>query len=261
MHQRRDCDHACPRHHPRQNPGHLHRRERGCRVGGGEEFLHLHPHPLAGQGLQPLRQRGTGRESIGVDPLPVPGVEAEEAQDAQVILADAGLRLAHEADAAGQQVGQASERVHHSAIRLGIERVHGEVAPRGVLLQAVREGDDGPPPVRLHVAAEGGDLVGRPVRDHGDRPMRLARGDGFQFRRLRERRHPFGPRIGGDVDVPSVPAHQRIAHAAADVERAVPGILQHRHHGARAGCAKPGALQPHSRSASCRSIRAVAPQT
>jgi hypothetical protein len=50
-------------------------------------------------------------QRLGVDPLlgmPVPGMEAEEAQDAQVILADARLGILDEADAPGGEVGKPS---------------------------------------------------------------------------------------------------------------------------------------------------------
>ena len=88
----------------------------------------------------------------------VPGVDAEEAQDPQVVLGDPALRVADEADAPGAQVGQAAERVDDRAVGPGIERVHREVAPRGVLGDVARVGDDGAAAEGLDVAAEGGDL-------------------------------------------------------------------------------------------------------
>ncbi len=50
-------------------------------------------------------------------PVAVPGEEAEEAQDAQIILADARLRIADEAHAPGFQIVQSAERIEELAVQ------------------------------------------------------------------------------------------------------------------------------------------------
>ena len=130
-------------------------------------MVDLRPDPFARKPVEPLLQRGAGREPVGVEPaggVAVPGVDAEEAQDAQVVLRDPRRRVAHEPHAAGPEVGEAAERIDHGAVRAAVERVHGEVAPGGVLGEVVGEGDGGAPPVGRHVAAEGGDLEGPALR-------------------------------------------------------------------------------------------------
>ena len=90
---------------------------------------------------RPSCSGGAGGEALGVEAagrVAVPGVDAEEAQDAQVVLGDAPRRVADEAHAAGAEVGQAAERVDHLAVRAGVERVHGEVAAGGVLGDVAR---------------------------------------------------------------------------------------------------------------------------
>ena len=81
------------------------------------------------------------------------GMEAEEAQDAKMVLGDALERLADEADAARGDIVEPAEIIEDlAADRVGIERVDGEVAARGVLLPIVGESDGG-------AAAVGGDVA------------------------------------------------------------------------------------------------------
>ena len=95
-------------------------------------------------------------------------MEAEQAQDAQVILVDAHDRIADEAHAAGFEIGDAAEIVEDLAVARRVERIHGEVAPRGVFLPVGGERDHRAAAVGLHVAAQGGDLERRMRGDGGD---------------------------------------------------------------------------------------------
>ena len=72
--------------------------------------------------------------------------------------------IADEAHAARDQIVDAAVIIEDLAIGAGIERVHGEVAPRGILFPVVGEGDDGMAAVGLDVAAQGGDLEGLAAR-------------------------------------------------------------------------------------------------
>src|SRR3546814_9894239 len=71
------------------------------------------------------------------------GEEAEIAQDAQMILRDAGAGVADEADAMRAKVGDAAEEVRDGVgQRVGIERVDGEIAPGGVFAPVVGRSEE-----------------------------------------------------------------------------------------------------------------------
>ena len=76
--------------------------------------------------------RGGGAQRFGVDlALAVPGMEAEQAQDAQIIFADA-RRAASPTKRTRPAIRSSTppDVIEHLAVGDGIERVHGEVAPR-----------------------------------------------------------------------------------------------------------------------------------
>ena len=86
--------------------------------------------------------------------------EANRPQRPQPILAHSLLRVAHRAHDAGAQVQLATERVANlTRPRTVRDRVDREVAPREILVEARAELHHRVPPVRLHVAAKGRDLV------------------------------------------------------------------------------------------------------
>ena len=66
--------------------------------------------------------------------LAVISVEAEEAEDAQIVFLDARLGVADEAHPAGHEIAIAAERIEHLAVAIGIERIEREVAAPRVLL-------------------------------------------------------------------------------------------------------------------------------
>ena len=89
-------------------------------VGAGsrqaEQLEQLVGDPLARQRHQVVGARGAGVERRGVGlARPEAGVEAEEAQDPQMILGDALQRIADEADVALLEVGEAAEIVEDLA--------------------------------------------------------------------------------------------------------------------------------------------------
>ncbi|MPL60848.1 hypothetical protein SDC9_06410 [bioreactor metagenome] len=218
--------------HMRQDAGRGHRGDGGGRVGGAQKLAHLVADPLAREPLDPLGKHGAGGQPLGVKALigrAIPGGEAEEAQDAQEILADALRGFADEAQPARRQIGQPlTQRVEHGAIGAGVERVHREVAPRRVFLDPGREGDGGVAAEGLDIAAEGGDLVRLVIGDHRDRAMLDPGRHGTQSGRLGQRHDLLGPRIGGNVDVRDRSAKGGIAHAATDQEGQMPARLEHR---------------------------------
>jgi hypothetical protein len=224
------------------------------------------PDALAREGVDAFGERRAGREPLGLQPLrriAIPGGEAEEAQDAQVILADALCRIAHEAQPALREIPEPqAQRIQHGAIGLGVKRVHGEVAPRRVLLQPLGEGHGGAAPVRLHIAAEGGDLMRKAFGDQGHGAMLDPRWHAADPCGARQLHHAGGQGIGGDVDIGDLRTQTPVAHTAADEEAAMPGARQKRQHALHMRRRDPGGAQPHGaiRSLSARRIRAVAPQ-
>ncbi len=92
-------------------------RKRRRRVPRQQQLEQFHPHPLARQ----LRETGTrgdaGGKPRGIgQPMAIGGVEAEEAQDAQIILGDAFLRLADEAHAPRFEIGKPADVIVHDAV-------------------------------------------------------------------------------------------------------------------------------------------------
>ena len=223
------------------------------------------PDPFARKRVYSARIRRYRGQSIGIHPrlgVAEPGMEAKEAQYAQIILAHPVFGQADKADAAGAQIGDAADRVGDIARRIRVKRVHGEVAPGRVLLDPVGKGDDGAAAIGLHVAAKGRDLMRDAIGDQRDGAMVDPGRNGAQPLGPGQRHHPLGARIGRDVDIRHRPPQQPVAHAAADQPGLMPGAGQHRQHRLRAFGRDPVALYPHRsiRSANARSIRAVAPQ-
>ena len=104
-----------------------------------------------------LRRRCVQR--VGIDlALAVPGMKAEQAQDAQIILADARGRIADETHAARLQIGDAADIIEHFAVRVRVKRVHGEVAALRVFRPIGGEGDDGAAAIGRDIAAQRRDL-------------------------------------------------------------------------------------------------------
>lgn len=82
-----------------------HQRDDRHRARRDQQFEQFGRDPLARQGHQVVGAGGAG-EARFVDRLAEAGMEAEEAQDAQVILGNTLQRIADEADASGLQVVQ-----------------------------------------------------------------------------------------------------------------------------------------------------------
>src|SRR5690606_33885623 len=123
------------------------------RIGRGQHAAQLGPDPLARKMLQTVLVPRAAFQTVGIRPsFSVPGKEAEEAQDAQIVLADAIVRIADEAQATGADVVDAANQVHYPAVRLGIEAVDGEVTPLGIGFPVSSETNHG-------AAAVGGDIL------------------------------------------------------------------------------------------------------
>ena len=184
-------------------------------------------HPL----WRELRQAGAlahaGGQALRVGrALAVLGGEAQEAQDAQVVLADALLRIADEAHATGREIRVAAERIEQRAVGAAVEGVDGEVAPACIGLPVVGEGDGGVTAEGLHVRAQGGDLVRASARHDRDRSVRDPGRHRLEAGGFCCADHVLGPGRRGDIDLGDGLADQRVAHGAAH------------HAGTKAACTK-----------------------
>ena len=177
-------------------------------------------------------------------------MEAEEAQEPQVVLGDAGRGVADEAHSSCLQVIPPAEIVMQHAVRRGAHGVDGEVAARGVFPPVVGEGDLGMAAVGALVAAERGDFVAVVAGKRGDGavcdPARYCAG--FDVCAPEQCHHPLGRVGSADVDIGALAPEQRIAHASAheaDVGAVGCECLHHRAGGRRRhpGCAY-GSLHP-----------------
>ena len=172
---------------------------------------------LSRQDRQTLALGHAGAEALRVGrALPVLGRKPEEAQDAQVVLADALPGIADEAHTALGEIGIAFERVEHLTVGRAVESVDREVAAARVGRPVGGEGDGGVAAVRLNVLAQRGDLVGHVLGDHGDGAVGDAGRHCSEAGGFDGGDDLLGPGGGGEVDVDHRPAEQRVTHGAAD---------------------------------------------
>ena len=198
----------------------------------------------------PHRRRETG--AVGRSRADL-RVEAEEAQDAQMILGDAPRRIADEADAPRRDVGEPSCIIMQRARRVERQSVDGEIAAQRVGGEIAPEPHDGVPPVRLDVLAQRRHFKRRALGDERHSAMRDAGGDGAQTLRRRAR-HDLGGRRGrGDVDIARRRAEQHVAHRAADDARLLAAAVQQLQHAPRAG--------PRQQRARVRRVHSILPGT
>ena len=145
--------------------------------------------------------------------------------------------------------------VVHRAVCRRRQRVHGEVAPLGVLPPVAAEAHVG-------VAAEGLDVLAQ--RRHLERPAVDHHRDGAVLDAGRHRLeargadaadHLVGNGGGGDVDFADRLAEQRIAHRAADHARLLAVAIEHREQPRQRALAQPGRVLEQQRRVAHRTTR------
>ena len=219
-----------------------HQAEALDRPGCDEQAAQLRGDPLARQPRQagPLQaarvERGRVRGSRAEARM-----EAEEAQDTEIVLANPGSRVADEAHMAAQEVGAAAERIVETAIEIAAHGVEGEVPAGGILDEVVGKGDDGTPPVGSDVAPERGDLEAAGARMRRHRAMRQTRRHHLEPCRLQKGQRTLRRLLRRDVDVQLVERgiDERVPHAAAHEARVPPAALERRHDAPRLRCGQP----------------------
>ena len=101
-----------------------------------------------------------------------PSMEAEEAEDTQMIFGDALQRVADEADVPATKIVETAEIIEDLAgPRIGGQGVDGEVAACGVGLPVIGKRDRRPAAVGRHVAPQRRHFDGMAVTHCGDRAM------------------------------------------------------------------------------------------
>ena len=160
------------------------------------------------------------------------------------------MRLADEAHAPRVKVRKPADIVVHGAVSGGRERIHGEVAPLGVLLPVAAEAHAG-------VAAEGFDILAQ--RRHLERPAVDHDRDGAVLDAGRHRLEARGLGAtddllrdsgGGHVEFKDRLAEQSVSHRAADHARLFAVAIEHLNEARERAFAEPrGIFQQASRLA------------
>ena len=134
-----------------------------------------------------------------------------------MILGNPLLGRADEAHPPCAQVVQTAEEVRDlQRFGMGIERVDGEIAPRGILAPVRGEGDGGAPPVGGDIAPQGGDLDGSILEDRGDGAVLDPRRHGADAGGAAAVDHLGGHQQRGAVDIMHLGPEQAVAHRPAD---------------------------------------------
>ena len=160
-------------------------------------------------------------------------MNAEEAQDAQVIFGDPPRSLADETDPALRDILKSADIVVHRSIRGRGQCIDGEIAPLGVARPVAPERHLRLAPERFDVLAQGRHLVGPPVDDQRHGAMLDAGRHELDVRcawrggSLRPERRWSRYRLQRPAP------HQRVAHRAADDARFLAAAVEQSEHPCR----------------------------
>ena len=159
--------------------------------------------------------------------------QADAAEHAQLVLAEACRRVADGPQHAGVQVLLAADVVDQLVFqRVEEHAVDGEVAAQGILAGRGKHHGIRVPAVAVgDIGAKRGDLdleeaLRRPGTEHLDDAEAHAHGDGA----AEQPADLLGPGVGGHVVILGHPAEQFVAHAAARPQRLETGVAQAANH-------------------------------
>ena len=251
------CEASEPRHaanHAREQPIVIQCRDGAGGLRGDENAPHLSGNTLGRKLLEsPAQLHGGFEPSLIHVAFAVIRVEAEEAENAQIVFFDARFGIADEVHAPSLQIAIAAERIEHLAVSIGVERIQREVAALGVLLPRCSVGDLGVPAIRLDVAPERGDLERRAVGDDGNRAVIDPGRHGLEPSPLGKRDDLLRLRRGGQIDRLVTGSPRSVSRTAPPTTRVstpsgpnavntarVPGRVSH------SASASEGAPEPHS---------------
>ena len=189
----------------------------GChRTAGRDQLSHLRADSLPRQPLDSVLEGNGGLEPRRIEAAtPISGMEAKEAQDAEIVLFDSLGGIADEADAPGKSIDNATDRIMQGAVGIGIDGVHREVASPGIAGPIASKSDDGVPAVGFDVGPERRHLERSSGRD--DRHGTMC--DPGRHRLETGSRCPGGDHVGPcrrrNVDIVDRHADQGIANRSA----------------------------------------------
>jgi len=180
----------------------------------GEDADQFVAHALGGNAQDGGMLAPERRERGRLDFEPQARGEANGAQQAQMVLAEARIGVANGADDAAVQILASADVIHHGAVqRVHQEAVDGEVAAQNVLAGIgfiIHAGGSAAIGIGV-IAAEGGHFHGgRFAAYQHDAEMRA---DEIGIRK--HRGDFLGPGAGGDVEILGGNSQQQVAHAAA----------------------------------------------
>ena len=180
---------------------------------------------LGADRLQAVRVACDGLPGVGLDLETELRCKAYAPQQAQRVLPEPLIGVAHRPDRASSQVGSTAKRIDDLAARgwLG-HRVDGEVAAGEVRLQAGAERHLGLAAAgRVRLGAVGRDLEAVVAEERADRAEPLAdRIDGVCVRDVQQALDGIRFGVGREVVVVDGNAEQLVAHGAADEVEAAP---------------------------------------
>ncbi len=176
-------------------------------------------------------------------------MNAEEPEDAQIVLGDPLVRVADEAHAPGGNIVKPADVIVHDAGGVDRQAVDGEVAPLRVDDPVAAERDLGLAAERLGILAQRGDLERMRIDDQRHGAVVDAGRHALDAGRLGAADHFGGQRGGRDIDVADRNLQQRVADRAADHARFLAIAVQKPEHaGGRTG-SEPGRVVEHARIA------------
>ena len=204
-----------------------------ARAGRGEELDQFGAHPLAREPPKAIARPDRGGEAVAVEPARgVSGREPEEAENAQVVLADARVRVADEAHPPRREVLEPADRIVDRSVGAERQRVDGEVAPLGVAREVAAEPDSRPSPVGLDILAQRRRLDRASVDDDRHRAVLDAGQRDLEPRRPRPANCLAGNSGGREVEIERRFAKREVPHRAADKPRLLARAVER---GERAG--------------------------
>ena len=140
-----------------------------------EELHEFGAHALAREPRETVARADRGGEALAVEPARgESGREAEEPENAQIILANPRVRFADEAHPSRAEILEAADVVVDRSVGAERQRVDGEIASPRVGGEVASEHHLGPPPVGLDVLAQRRRFERVPVDDDRHRAVRDA---------------------------------------------------------------------------------------
>ncbi len=194
------------------------------RTWAGEPLQELFTNAFCREPPEPADSARQFRPGSGIDLEGVSAGESQPAKDSQVVLGKPLRRISHCPQNPEIEIVTPPVRIPDLARgRSPGDRVDREITTRQVLVDRIREFDDGVPSVRLHITTKCRDLVHRPIRtDHSDRAVLDAERNYSAEQAL----DLLGPGVCGDIPIGPIGAEQGITDRPSDTPGLEPGRLE-----------------------------------